>query len=61
MISRKEMEGLAGRISAVKRELGELKTAGQGFNCVERNVEKMLACVRMLELEVSDTVEHVGP
>lgn len=61
MISRKEMEGLAGRISAVKRELGELQTAGQGFNCIERNVVKMLACVRMLELEISDAAEHVGP
>jgi len=54
------MEGLAGKISAVKRELGELKAAGQGFNCIERNVERMLASVRMLELEISDAVEHVG-
>ena len=59
MVSRDEMEGLAGKISAVKRELVELKTAGQGFNCIDRNVERMLACVHMLELEISDAVEHI--
>ncbi|MBI4632800.1 MAG: hypothetical protein HY742_02770 [Deltaproteobacteria bacterium] len=59
MVSRDEMKGLAGKISAVKREIGELKTAGQGFNCIERNVEKMLACVHVLELEISDAVEHI--
>ncbi len=59
MVSRDEMEGLAGRISAVKRELVELKTAGRGFNCIDRNVERALACVKMLELEINDVVEYV--
>jgi hypothetical protein len=59
LINREEVERLAGRISVIKREIQELRAEGRGFNCIQRNVERMLACVKMLELDISETVEHI--
>lgn len=59
MINRGELEKLADRISVIKREIEMLRTDGEGYVCIERNAERMLASVKMLELEISDAVEHV--
>lgn len=59
LVNRDEIERLAGRISLIKREIQGLKAEGKGFNCIERNVERMLACVTMLELDITDAVEHI--
>jgi hypothetical protein len=59
MVDRDELEKLAGRISVIRHELEELRTEGQGFTCIDRNVGRMLACVKMLELDISDAVEHI--
>ena len=59
MIKRDELEKLAGRISVIKREIQELRADGSDYICIARNAERMLASVKMLELEISDAVEHV--
>ena len=59
MISRNELEKLAHRIAVIKGEIEVLRTDGEGYVCVERNAERMLASVKMLELEICDAVEHI--
>lgn len=59
MINRAELERLAGRISVIRREIQDLKADGSDYICIARNAERMLASVNMLELEISDAVEHV--
>jgi prefoldin subunit 5 len=38
---------------------GELRTKARGIQAVERNVERILANIKMLELNISDVKELV--
>lgn len=38
-----------------------LKDPGSGINCVDRNVERISVCLKMLELNVSDTRDILKP
>ncbi len=58
MIKRNELERLAHRISRIRNELEALREDGQGFNCIEKNVMRALASVKMLELEINDVAEY---
>ncbi len=48
---------MAKTIAVIRRELDKLKDLGTGINCVEKNVERISACLKMLELNVNDTVD----
>lgn len=48
---------MAKTISNIRRELDNLKDLGTGINCVEKSVDRISACVKMLELNVNDTVD----
>jgi len=62
MTDAQRMRAMARRIAAVRKLATELKElAGDSFPAVEKNVDRILASVRMLELNVTDVVELTGP
>ncbi len=49
---------MAGKIAAIKSAAIELRSLAEiGFPAVERNADRILASVKMLELNVTDVVE----
>lgn len=48
-------------IGDIRLRLERLKDLGAGINCVDRNIERMSACLKMLELNVSDTEDILSP
>ncbi|MCL6479122.1 MAG: hypothetical protein K6T65_12020 [Peptococcaceae bacterium] len=48
---------MAKAINNIRREVERLRDLGAGINCVEKNIERMSACLRMLELNVNDAVD----
>jgi hypothetical protein len=53
-MDRKEMKKMDDRIKAIKKAAEELKTLSGGMQAVDRNVERILASVKMLEINVTD-------
>jgi hypothetical protein len=48
------------KIQAIKRAALELKELSGGIQAVDRNADRILASVKMLEIGVSDVVEDKG-
>jgi hypothetical protein len=58
MIDAKRVRDMAKQIAAIRKAALELKElAGDSFPAVEKNADRILASVRMLELNVTDVVE----
>ncbi len=53
-MNQEKMEKMAARIKTIKQEAEKLKTLSGGMPAVDRNVERILASVKMLEINVSD-------
>ncbi len=47
-----DIKGMADRISALKRLATELKTMSGGIQAVDRNVDRILASIKILEINV---------
>jgi hypothetical protein len=45
------------RIKAIKRAAEELKKLSGGIQAIDRNAERILASVKMLEINVSDLLK----
>lgn len=56
-MERWNMEELAGRIQELRRIAEEIGEKGEGIESVERNVARILAGVRILEINISDLQE----
>ena len=48
---------MAERIQAIKEAATELKNISGGIQAVDRNVDRILASVKMLEINISDIVD----
>ena len=46
------------KIQIIKKTAQELNQIGEGFPAIARNTVRILASVKMLEINVSDLVEH---
>jgi len=57
MMTRREMKKLDTRIKMIKKTAQELKTLSSGIPAVDRNVERILASVKMLEINISDVLD----
>jgi len=58
MTDAQRMRAMARRIAALRKSATELKElAGDSFPAVEKNADRILASVRMLELNVTDVME----
>ncbi len=56
-MNRREIKKLDTRIKVIKKAAEELKALSGGLPAVDRNVERILASVKMLEINVSDVLE----
>jgi len=52
VIQEYDIKGMADRILALKQIATELKTMSGGIQAVDRNVDRILASVKMLEINV---------
>jgi len=52
--TQREMKKLDTRIKTIKKAAEELKTLSGGMQAVDRNAERILASVKMLEINITD-------
>jgi len=52
-----DIKGMADKIRALRQNATELKAMSGGIQAVDRNVDRILASVRMLEISVVDAVD----
>ena len=57
MAAEHDIKGMAVKIATLRQAATELKAMSGGLQAVDRNVDRILASVKMLELNVSDMVE----
>jgi hypothetical protein len=53
-MDQKKMKKMAGKIKTIKKEAEALKVLAGEMPAVERNVQRILASVKMLEINVTD-------
>jgi hypothetical protein len=58
-LTRKEIRKLDTRIKMIKKATQELKHLSGGIQAVDRNAERILASVKMLEINISDVKDLV--
>jgi len=49
-----DIKGMAEKIEALRRDAEALKNMSGGMQAVDRNVDRILANVRMLEIDIND-------
>jgi len=59
-MDRRHMKKLDTRIRTIRRAAEELKELSGGIQAIDRNVVRILASVKMLEINVSDLLELSG-
>jgi hypothetical protein len=56
-VEKSELIKLDKKIQAIKRAATELKELCGGIQAVDRNVDRILASVKMLEINISDVLD----
>jgi hypothetical protein len=56
-LNRREIKKLDARIKTLKKAAQELKKLSGGIQAVDRNADRVLASVKMLEINISDLLE----
>jgi len=56
-MNRREMKKMDTRIKAIRKAVQELKTLSGGIPAVDRNADRILASVKMLEINISDILD----
>jgi hypothetical protein len=56
-MNRREIKKLDTRIKTIKKAAQELKELSGGIPAVDRNAERILASVKMLEINISDLLD----
>jgi hypothetical protein len=57
MNSNYDIQAMAKKIEDLKQAVIDLKALSGGIKAVERNAERMLASIRLLELDICDVVD----
>ena len=60
MTQQYDIKAMADKIRTLRRNAEELKAISGGIQAVDRNADRILANVRMLEISVSDVAEMLG-
>jgi hypothetical protein len=55
-----DMDNMRLNIQFARKAVEELKRLGEDFPAVARNAERMLASLKMLEIDVSDVIDLGG-
>lgn len=58
-MNRREIKKLDTRIRKIKKAAEELKSLSGGIQAIDRNAERILASVKMLEINISDIIDLV--
>ena len=56
-MNQRELTKINNRIRTIKRAAQELKELSDGIQAVERNADRILASVKMLEINISDVLD----
>jgi hypothetical protein len=56
-MNRRELKRIDTRIKTIKKAAQELKDLSGGIQAIDRNVSRILASVKMLEINVSDLLD----
>jgi len=56
-MNRRDLKKLDTRIKAIRKAAQELKKISEGIQAIDRNTERILASVKMLEINISDLLE----
>ena len=48
---------MAQKISSIKQEVNELKAMSGGIQAVDKNTDRILASIKILEINISDLVD----
>ena len=56
-MSRRELKKIDTRIKTIRRAAQELKRLSKSVPAVDRNAERILASVKMLEINISDILD----
>ena len=56
-MSRRELRKIDTRIKTIKKTAQELKELSAGIPAVDRNTARILASVKMLEINISDLID----
>ncbi len=59
MAEKYKIEDMAKKIKILKKNATELKGISGGIQAVDKNVDRILASIKMLEINVGDLVEMV--
>ena len=54
-----DIKEIADKILALRQQAAELKEMSGGIQAIDRNVDRILANVRMLELNISDIADVI--
>ena len=60
MTQQYDIKAMADKVRVLRQNAEELKAISGGIPTVDRNVDRILANVRILEISVSDVVEMLG-
>ena len=60
MTQQYDIKAMTDKIRILRRNAEELKAISGGIPSVDRNVDRILANVRILEISVNDVVEMLG-
>jgi len=55
-----DIKGMATKIKALRRNAEALKEISGGIPAVMKNSDRILGCVRMLEVDISDALKVTG-
>ena len=58
-MNKREIKKLDTRIKAIRKASQELKELARGFPAVDRNASRILASVKMLEINITDILPHL--
>jgi uncharacterized protein HemX len=52
-----DVNKMAQKISSIKQEVNELKAMSGGIQAVDKNIDRILASIKMLEINISDLLD----
>jgi len=61
MVNRREIKKIDTRIKTIRKAAQELKELSGEIPAIDRNAERILASVKMLEINISDLLELEAP
>jgi len=60
MAQEHDIKGMVTKIKALRRDAEALKEISGGIPAVDKNADRILANVKMLEIDISDAAEIMG-